>query len=141
MLIQPAAFQQPLCSIPENKSAVFGITHFTQLVDADAGIGCGFFQRQIAFLPDRDFFHRQNLRTFVCNQQTVTATENFLCGGMLTIFCIYFFLSVTGYMVTDRKITWNDAAFWHMQGVTKPVTNRIKWPFKTEIPFAGLLRL
>ena len=29
-------------------------------------------------------------------------------------------------MVTDRKITWNDAAFWQIQGVTKPVTNTQK---------------
>lgn len=60
---------------------------------------------------------------------------------MLAIFCIYFFLSVTGYMVTDRKITWNDATFLQMQGVTTPVTNDVKQPFKTEIPSAGLLRL
>ena len=141
MFIQPAAFQQPFRTIPENKGTVFGIAHFTQLIDTNAGISCGFFQRQIAFLPDWDFFRRQNLRIFVCNQQTVTATENFFRGGMLAIFCIYFFLSVTGYMVTDRKITWNDAAFLQMQGVTRPVTNVVKQLFKTEIPSAGLLRL
>ena len=54
MSIQPTAFQQPLRTIPENKGAVFGIAHFAQLIDANAGIGCGFFQRQIAFLPDRN---------------------------------------------------------------------------------------
>lgn len=141
MFIQPTAFQQPLRTIPENKSTVFGIAHFTQLIDADAGIGCGFFQRQIAFLPNRDFFHRQNLRIFVCNQQTVTVVENFFCGDCAGSSRIYFFLSVTSYMVTDRKITWNDAAFWQIQGVTNPVTNCVKWPFKTEILFAGHLRL
>ena len=52
---------------------------------------------------------RQNLRVFVCNQQTVTTTENFFCNGVLAIFRIYFFLSVTGYMVTNREIIWNDA--------------------------------
>ena len=41
----------------------------------------------------------------------------------------------------EWKITWNDAAFWQIQGVTKPVTNCVKWPFKTEIPSAELLRL
>ena len=141
MFIQPAAFQQPLRTIPENKGTVLGIAHFAQFVDTNAGIGCGFFQRQIAFLPNRDFFHRQNLRIFVCNQQTVTATENFFLRWYAGNFLYLFFLSVTGYMVTDRKITWNDAAFWQIQGVTKPVTNCVKWPFKTEIPSAELLRL
>ena len=54
MFIQPAAFQQSFRTIPENKGTVFGIAHFTQLVDTNAGISCGFFQRQIAFLPDRN---------------------------------------------------------------------------------------
>ncbi len=54
MFIQPTAFQQPLRTIPENKGAVFGIAHFAQLIDANAGISCGFFQRQIAFLPNRN---------------------------------------------------------------------------------------
>ena len=52
MFIQPAAFQQPLRTIPENKGTVLGIAHFAQFVDTNAGIGCGFFQRQIAFLSD-----------------------------------------------------------------------------------------
>ena len=141
MLIQPAAFQQPLRTIPENKGAVLRIAHFTQLVDADAGIGCSFFQRQIAFLPNRDFFHRQNLRIFVCNQQTVTATENFsaVVCWQFSVFIFSYRLQVTWLQIGKSLGTM--LLFLQMQGVTKPVTNRVKWPFKTEIPFAGLLRL
>ena len=58
MFIQPAAFQQPFRTIPENKGTVFGIAHFTQLVDTNAGISCGFFQRQMCIRDrvDADVF-------------------------------------------------------------------------------------
>ena len=55
--VEQAAFYQALAAHPQNELTVFVVGDLAQLVDADAGVGGGFLQRQVAFLPNRDLFH------------------------------------------------------------------------------------
>lgn len=47
----------PFAADPEDEGTVFIVGELANLVDADAGVGGGFFQCQVGFFPDGHLFH------------------------------------------------------------------------------------